>query len=140
MQSQPFIYNNIQPQPTIVPLPQAQAQAQALPVQPQQFTQASVIDSLNAVNQHIQQQQQQQQQQPQPEKKLGLSLVCIWLYELYINVVIDALYKRQSDGPILWFAGPPLNVIPDNKALHSMSYLDWKKNQQKHQQINEQVN
>ncbi|KAI8641446.1 hypothetical protein BD408DRAFT_418053 [Parasitella parasitica] len=108
MQSQPFIYNNIQPQPALAPLPQPQAQG--LPLQPQQFSQASVIDSLNAVNQHIQQQQQQQQQQPQPEKKL------------------DVLYKRQPDGPILWFAGPPLNVIPDSKALHSVSYLYWKKN------------
>lgn len=64
MQSQPFIYNNIQPQPA----PTQQQQ----PIKSQQFTQASVIDSLNAVNQHIQQQQQQHQQQPQPEKKLGM--------------------------------------------------------------------
>lgn len=70
MQSQPFMYNNIQPQPAPVPL-----QYQQLPPQQQaqQFSQANVIDSLNAVNQHIQQQQQQHQQQPQPEKKLGLS-------------------------------------------------------------------
>ncbi|CAO0802110.1 unnamed protein product [Mucor circinelloides] len=107
MQSQPFIYNNIQPQPAPVPVQYQQPQPQQ-----QQFTQASVIDSLNAVNQHIQQQQQQHQQQPQPEKKLDVS------------------YKRQSDGPILWFAGPPLNVIPDSKPLHSVSYLDWKKKQQ----------
>jgi hypothetical protein len=68
MQSQPFIYNNIQPQPA--PTPPTLQQQQ--PIQSQQFTQASVIDSLNAVNQHIQQQQQQHQQQPQPEKKLGM--------------------------------------------------------------------
>lgn len=69
MQSQPFIYNNIQPQPAPVPVQYQQPQPQQ-----QQFTQASVIDSLNAVNQHIQQQQQQHQQQPQPEKKLGTHL------------------------------------------------------------------
>ncbi|KAL0137191.1 hypothetical protein V8B55DRAFT_1451707 [Mucor lusitanicus] len=98
------MYNNIQPQPAPVPHQYQQPQ--------QQFTQASVIDSLS---QHIQQQQQQHQQQPQPEKKLDVS------------------YKRQSDGPILWFAGPPLNVIPDSAPLHSVSYLDWKKKQQQQQ-------
>lgn len=115
------MYNNIQPQPAPVPHQYQQPQ--------QQFTQASVIDSLS---QHIQQQQQQHQQQPQPEKKLGWFLLGGWMPKLTL-ACIDVSYKRQSDGPILWFAGPPLNVIPDSAPLHSVSYLDWKKKQQQQQ-------
>ncbi|KAI8364643.1 uncharacterized protein BYT42DRAFT_589920 [Radiomyces spectabilis] len=37
-----------------------------------------------------------------------------------------AAYKRQSDGPILWFAAPPVNVTPVRGPVHSMEYLRYK--------------
>ncbi|KAI7898488.1 uncharacterized protein BX663DRAFT_524932, partial [Cokeromyces recurvatus] len=45
---------------------------------------------------------------------------------------LDASFKRQAEGPVLWFAGPPLNVIPQTKPTHSMEYLEWKKKQSSH--------
>lgn len=42
--------------------------------------------------------------------------------------VIDSNYKREPDGPILWFSGPPIDIIQDTKAVHSLSYLEWKLN------------
>ncbi|CEI86599.1 hypothetical protein RMCBS344292_01034 [Rhizopus microsporus] len=41
---------------------------------------------------------------------------------------IDSSYKRQSDGPVLWFSGPPVNVTMKDRPMHSLSYLEWKKN------------
>ncbi|KAG2213093.1 hypothetical protein INT47_011242 [Mucor saturninus] len=43
---------------------------------------------------------------------------------------IEASFKRQKDGPVLWFAGPPLNVESTKAPIHSVSYLHWKQQQQ----------
>ncbi|KAI9356620.1 hypothetical protein BD770DRAFT_389726, partial [Pilaira anomala] len=64
---------------------------------------------------------QQQQQQPNyiPSPMAG--------HMGNINEMsIDASFKRQNDGPILWFAGPPLNVVPEKEPVHSLRYLHWK--------------
>ncbi|KAI8380072.1 hypothetical protein BD560DRAFT_388364 [Blakeslea trispora] len=42
--------------------------------------------------------------------------------------LLDAQLKRQPDGPVLWFAGPPLNKMPVEKPVHSLGYLAWKSN------------
>lgn len=44
---------------------------------------------------------------------------------------LEASFKRQADGPVLWFAGPPLNVVAGKEPIHSLSYLDWKQQQRK---------
>lgn len=89
-----------------------------------QYNQSTLVDSLHNINQ-----QQFKQQSTEQERKLGnLSNETRSLDSNHYSV--DAYYKRQPDGPILWFAGPPNNVIPDNKPVHSVSYLNWKKNKQ----------
>ncbi|CAO3640329.1 unnamed protein product [Mucor hiemalis] len=52
------------------------------------------------------------------------------------DVTIESSFKRQPNGPILWFAGPPLNVIRETGPVHSLAYLDWKQQQQQQQQQN----
>ncbi|KAI9030180.1 hypothetical protein CLU79DRAFT_831897 [Phycomyces nitens] len=36
------------------------------------------------------------------------------------------MYQRQPEGPILWFAGPPVNPTPIQGPAHSLAYLKWK--------------
>jgi hypothetical protein len=42
------------------------------------------------------------------------------------NHTLASAYKRQDDGPILWFAGPPLNIT-ESKPIHSTAYLKWRR-------------
>lgn len=50
------------------------------------------------------------------------------------DVTIESSFKRQPNGPILWFAGPPLNVIRETGPVHSLAYSDWKRRQQQQKQ------
>ncbi|KAF7723478.1 hypothetical protein EC973_001989 [Apophysomyces ossiformis] len=38
-------------------------------------------------------------------------------------------YKRHPEEPLLWFAGPPVNVTPLSRPVHSLAYLNWKQAQ-----------
>ncbi|CAO3598383.1 unnamed protein product [Absidia cylindrospora] len=48
---------------------------------------------------------------------------------------IASAIKRQPNDPVLWFANPPINVPPTagSTPVHSISYLNWKQQQQKQQ-------
>ncbi|CAO3610863.1 unnamed protein product [Cunninghamella blakesleeana] len=48
---------------------------------------------------------------------------------------ISSSFKRQNNDPILWFANPPLNVLPkSNPPVHSLEYLQYKQKQQQQKQ------
>lgn len=62
---------------------------------------------------------QQRQQQPTPDASHS---------NTQPSATIDINYRRQKDGPILWFSGPPVDIKKDNAVMHSLSYLEWKAN------------
>lgn len=45
-------------------------------------------------------------------------------------------YKR--DDKLVWYAAPPVHVTQPDAPVHSVAYLNWKKEQQQNQQQQQQ--
>lgn len=93
-----------------------------------------------------QQQQQQQQQSPsnastapgRPTESISPELgKSQWRSSCTVKLIrtlLASMFKRDKDGQLLWFAGPPAHVTPTSQPVHSVAYLEWKRKQQQQQQ------
>ncbi|KAI8967230.1 hypothetical protein BDF20DRAFT_840315 [Mycotypha africana] len=98
----------------------------------QQYTQASVIDALNA-NAVPSPQQTASTSRPRASQPHNTSIQ----QQKQKEEKLDTTFKRQTDGPILWFAGPALNInklSDSNTPVHSVEYLKWKREQKQMKQ------
>ena len=55
-------------------------------------------------------------------------------YKVKLIGVLASMFKRDKDGQLLWFSGPPAHVTPTTQPVHSVAYLEWKRKQQQQQQ------
>ncbi|CDH54625.1 predicted protein [Lichtheimia corymbifera JMRC:FSU:9682] len=79
---------------------------------------------------NVMMQQQQQQQQPSPSN----SSTATGRPTESISPELASMFKRDKDGQLLWFAGPPAHVTPTTQPVHSVAYLEWKRKQQQQRQ------